>query len=441
VTRRVGEWHLLGHEADPVPASQWDVEVVEREMRERARDAGDMWAVLRRLAALDGWRGQAAESFAERADEVLGDLEQVENRYDAVASALADWGADVSDARDRTWKALQAAESAQQTIAANPAHQGDGEPPADQDARDGRRTDAEEALGSARTAMHAAMQAFEDAAERAKGEIDDAADIWDDGWFGDFKGWVRANAELIYSIVQVLEVVAVVLGAILLVVAIVASAPFALIAAAIAASALLTLGQTLLAAADTGKAGWGDVAWSIAGLVVTLVGGRAAVTAVKGVKTVVLSRSTQVGGEARAAALTRLVGGNRSQFQNALKITDPQNGLARWAQSLRHAADAEGAAAARQFLIETRNLRPTRMQLVASLDRDVARAHLSLERLNTRAIATDELAKMVDLFWRARLASGANWAGAASLVQGVPGAVEGATKLVTNPPWSTQPVT
>jgi hypothetical protein len=80
MTRRHGDWHLVGYDDDPVPASTWDVDTVERQTRARADEASDMREVLRRLADLDGWRGQAAEAFAERAEEVLGDLAQVEDR-------------------------------------------------------------------------------------------------------------------------------------------------------------------------------------------------------------------------------------------------------------------------------------------------------------------------------------------------------------------------
>jgi uncharacterized protein YukE len=438
MTRRAGEWHLVGHDADPVPASQWDVDVVEGEMRERARDAGDMRAVLQRLADLDGWRGKAAESFAERAEEVLGDLAKVEDRYDTVATALSGWEGDVSEARDGTWRALQDAESAQQTIAANPEHQGDGEPPADQDARDSRRGNAEQALGSARSAMHAAMEAFKEAAGRAKREIENAADIWDDGWWGDFKGWVREHAELIYSIVKVLEIVAAVLGALVLVVAIVASAPFALVAAAVVIGVALLAGQSMLAAADTGKADWGDVAWSVVGLAATLVGGKATASAAKGLTRLVPAMSTRVGSQARTAALTRLAGGNRVQFQNALRITNPRNNLARWAHGIRDTAAAEGRLASGR-VDDVLTLRPSLARSALFQDRGLAEVYVRLRHLRPMAQGYDELARINDVNRRVGIAVGANTVGTATWAKGLQGNVGSMPEVAQNPPWSTQP--
>lgn len=437
MTRRHGEWQLVGHDQDPVPASQWDVDSVEREMRGRADDAAEMRAVLRGLADLDGWRGKAAEAFAERAEEVLGDLEKVENRYDAVADALSGWEADVSTAREDTWKALQSAEDADRAIRSNPEHTGAGEPPADQATRDTNREAAETGLGNARAAMRTAMSAFEDAADRAKNRIEDAADIWDDGWWGNFKGWVREHAELIYSIVKILEIVAAVLGAVLLVLAIVASAPLALIIAAVAVGVLLVAGQSLLAAADTGKADWGDVAWSIAGLAATLIGGKAATSAARALRGLVPAMSARVGTQARAAALTRLVGGNRTQFLNALRISSPHNNLARWAQGLRGAAGAEGRAAAQQ-VDDVLRLQPSRLQSVLAQDRQLAQLRASLSQLRTLGPTADEIARMDQIQRNLRVAIAANTYGTSTWAKGLPGNVEDTWQLVQDPPWSTR---
>jgi uncharacterized protein YukE len=439
MTRRQSDWHLVGHDDDPVPASRWDVDTVERQMRGRAEEAADMRTVLQRLADLDGWRGKAAESFAERAEDVLGDLGKVEDRYTSVAVALAAWEEDVSTARDQTWKAVQAAEEADQAVRSNPEHIGAGEPPADQAARDARRSKAEADLDSARSAMQAAVSVFEEAAERARSRIDDAADVWDDGWWGNFKGWVREHAELIYSIVKVLEIVAAVLGAVLLVLAIVASAPLALILAALAGGVLLVGGHSLLAAADTGKADWGDVAWSVAGLAATLIGGKAATSAARGLKALVPTMSARVVAQTRTAALTRLVGSSRVQFENALRITNPRNNLARWTQALRDAAAAEGRAAGRQ-IDDVLGVQPSRLQAVVAQDRKLAQLHTGLSRLRTLGPTADEIARMEQIQQNLWVAVGANTYGTVTWAKGLPGNVADTWKLVENPPWSTRPV-
>lgn len=437
MTSRHGEWHLVGYDQDPVSADKWDVESVEQQLRGRADDAARMRAVLRGLADLDGWRGKAAAAFAERAAEVLEDLEQVENRYDAAADALSGWAADVSTAREGTWTALRSAEDADQAIRSNPEHTGQGEPPEDQAARDTARQDAETRLENARAAMRAAMSDFEEAADRARSRIGDAAEIWDDGWWGDVKGWVREHAELISSIIKVLEIVAAVLGAVLLVLAIVASAPLALIIAAVAVGVLVVAGQSLLAAADTGKADWGDVAWSIAGLAATLVGGKAATAAARGLTGLVPAMSARVGTQAKAAALTRLVGGNRTQFLNALRISSPRNNLARWAQGLRSAAGAEGRTAAQQ-VDDALRLQPSRLQSVLTQDRQLAQLRVSLSRLRTLGPTADEIARMDQVQRNLRVAIAANTYGTSTWAAGLPGNVEDTWQLVQDSSWTTR---
>lgn len=363
MTRRHGDWPPAGHDDDPVPASQWDVEAVANRMRRRADDAADLKAVLQRLADLDGWRGKAAEAFAERAQDVLGDLGKVEDRYDGAAQALAG---------------------------------------------------------------------------RAAREIEDAADIWDDGWWGEFKGWVREHAELVYSVVKVLEIVAAVLGAVLLVLAIVGAAPLALVLLAVTAGVLIVAGQAMLAAADTGKADWGDVGWSLAGLAATLVGGKALTSAARGLKALVPGMAARVGAQSRAVALGRLVGGNRTQFLNAMKIANPRNNLARWVRRLSSAADAEGRAAA-QRVDDVLRLQPSRLHAALAQDRQLAQLHASLNRLRAMGPTVEEVVRMNEIQRNLRIALTTNSYGTATWAKGLPGNVKDTWGLVQDPPWSTRP--
>jgi hypothetical protein len=236
----------------------------------------------------------------------------------------------------------------------------------------------------------------------------------------------------------VLEIVAAVLGAVLLVLAIVASAPLALIIAAVAAGIVIVAGQSLLAAAETGRSDWGDVAWSIAGLAATLVGGKAMTSAARGLRTLVPSMSARVGAQARSAALTRLVGGNRVQFQNALRIASPRNNLARWAQGLRGTAATEGRSAAHR-VDEVLRLQPSRLRSVLAQDRQLAQLSTSLDRLRTMGPTAEEVARMGQVQQSLRIALAMNTYGTSTWARGLPGNVEDTWRLVQDPPWSTRP--
>ena len=65
MSRRAGDWHLLGVDQDPVPASYVDVDAVADEYEDRGEKLREAHTALSRLANLDGWRGDAAEAFAE----------------------------------------------------------------------------------------------------------------------------------------------------------------------------------------------------------------------------------------------------------------------------------------------------------------------------------------------------------------------------------------
>lgn len=435
MTARAAEWHLVGYDDDPIPASEWEIELIRDDMRQRSNDASEMRSTLESLANLEGWRGEAAEAFAEKADEVIGDLGNVVDRYDRLADALTTWADAVNTARDATWSAVEDAEAANEAIRSNPEHTGDGKPPDNQDTLDAKRENGEDGLAAAKTAMQNAMIAFEEAARKAKGEIEDAADVWDDGWWGDFKGWIRDNADVIAKIVQVLEIAGMILGAVILVLAIVASAPFSLVLIAAGLGLLTAVLQTGLVLADTGKASWGDVAWSLAGVAAALGGTKLASMAARGLTRVAGQMAPRIGAAARTSALSRLVGNSRVQFQNALRIQNPGNNLARWAQGMRSTATAEGNAAMRAVQNAT-DLQPTRVAAILAQDKGIAGTLKGLNALRGMGPNAAELAQINRTALQAWGGIGANSVGTAIWGKDLPKNIGG---LVTNPPWSTQP--
>ena len=58
MTKRTGEWGLLFHPDDPIPASEYDVRKVASRMRTRANEAQEIKDILSAIADLDGWRGE-----------------------------------------------------------------------------------------------------------------------------------------------------------------------------------------------------------------------------------------------------------------------------------------------------------------------------------------------------------------------------------------------
>lgn len=438
MTARTGEWQLVGHGDDPVPASDYDVTTVADEMSDRAEEAGAIRSNLQRLADLDGWRGKTAEAFAGKAGEVLEDLGKVEDRYSAVAEALRGWAGDVGTARADTASALTLAEGADDTMRRHPMPPPGGELNPEQE-RDKRLYEqAETDLGTARSRMQSAMSALDDAAERVRGDIEDAADIWDDGFWGDVKGWVRDNADVIDAIVVVLEIIAAVVGIVLLVVVIVATAPVWLTALAIGLAVAVVVGVALLAWAETGKRDWGDVGLAVVGLALTVVGGRAAVLAGKGLSRMVPAIATRLGDAAESATLTRIIGTNTQRFAAASRVQNPANNLSRWVTGIRSTAAGEGAAV-RTSVEAMEHAVPTRLAAIVAQDRQVAQTAAALRELRTLQLTGPELARLSEIHRTIAVAIGANSGANAVNAAQTPGTIAKTIDYVQDPPWTTRP--
>ena len=445
MTARNADWNLVGYGSDPIPASEIDIDNVAREMKSRADAARDVKDVLKNLAELDGWRGQAATAFAGKAEEVLDNLGKVVERYDAVSEALYTWGDDVGEARRATWTAVQNAETAQSTIDSNEKTTplpGEELTDAEESANEAR-SGAQEDLEAARSAVQTAMENLDDAANRAKDRIEDAADIWDDGMFQGLKNWIRANADWIDALVTILEWAAIIIAAALLIAVIFFTAPAWLIGLAIGVAALTLVLVASLAFADTGKRDWGDVAWAAVGLVLTIFGGKLASAAMRGVSRLVPQVATRVGSQAasttRAAWSTRLA--NWPAYQNASRITNPANNLARWATQVRvnMATAVTGADdAARAAVTALDNAPTTSLQRLLTQDAGLASARNTLNALKNLGLQGDEIAQAARATLQMRGAIGAGGLGLGHQGQGIPGTIGDTIDLFRNPPWSSR---
>lgn len=440
MSRRYGEWELLDCDSDPVPASQAEVDEVAKEMGDRSDEASDIRDLLKKLSNLDGWKGKAAEAFADKADDALEDLGKVEDRYREASQALYAWGNRVNDARIATNNALTKAVGADEDMRKypeGPGVRGLSEMTPEEKADDEKHGAAKDTLSEARNDLRDAMHDLDEAAKDAEEAIGDAADIWDDGWTGNVGGWIRRHAETIDMLCKILQVVAAVLGAIILVLAIVAAAPFALIVLAAAAGVLLVAGQVALVLADTGKADGGDVAWSVLGLAATLFGGKLTASAAKGLVGLVPSMASRIGGLAKNAALARLVGGNNTQFANALRIANPQNNLARWAAGLRGAADGEGQVAA-QAVDDLVRVDPSKLKILVTQNRQLARMHTTVDELKKIANVAEQ-ARLDRIGLKVNGAIGANVTGNVARAHDVPEAATNTIELMEETLWSTHP--
>ena len=401
MTRRSGQWQLVGHGSDPVPADEWDVRGVARDYGRRGDELEDAQGVLDRLSRLDGWTGDAAESFATKSQEVTADLGKAARKYHDAARALESYAGAVSTARTRTWTSLQKAESADATVRANPRSSsfpllGGTDPftfgvtpeEADQQRQQNKRHDAAVAeLSDAREEVRLAMEALESAARNAADRIRDASDLFKDSHWDNFKGFVRRHADILAKIASVLEVVAMVVGAIAIVVALIATAPAWLVAGLFIAS--MALGVAMLGihsalwSAGTGKAGAADVALDIVNLA----------TLGMGAKLASLGRAAY--GAATSAATRNAVAASQrglaSNTRNALRISNPANPLRRWAT--RQADDA--AAVARSTITQLETLAVPVRNRVAALDYNAAKMVLQIRELRLLD-ETAEVARHLD---------------------------------------------
>lgn len=276
-TPRSGRWELLGHGSDPVPGSAEDVRDVAEHYRERAEELTSVSNTLRELSALSEWTGEAAETFAVHAGDGAEDIGRAAGRYDAAADAIETYADKVQTARESSWSALTAAVDADGRIQANSGGglTGVTDPTEAQLSAESERLRllslAQQDLSTARSDLEAALSELERRARDCADALRDAE--FGDGWFDNFKGFVRDHADIIKTVVEVLKWVAAAVAVVVLVLAVIATAPFALIALGVAlAAAILLLDAALL---TVGEATWGDVAWDLAGLALSAVGGRA----------------------------------------------------------------------------------------------------------------------------------------------------------------------
>jgi len=309
---------------------------------------------LKGLSELDGWTGDAAEKFGESSEDVTGDLQAANQRYEEAGRALKRFVQPLADARDESWGALQDAEAAEADLArtAGDSLQGVAEPTdAQKEAQTRRESNHGLAAGrmtAAKTRLDQAVQALEDAAGVCAQAVRNAADNGKDGRWDNIKGSMRDFADWAHLdvVVKILTVLAIGIAAIGLGILLFASAPFwvtGLLIAGAVVGGLSLAANLIMASSEHEKGSWTNVALDIAGLATLGLSAwftnsaKAAVAAQRAGAAADAAATARTAEAVRIAATTQ----QRVQVANALR-TAPDNPLHIWALG----KQAEAAAAA-----------------------------------------------------------------------------------------------
>lgn len=425
MSARPGNWHLLGRGRDPVPGEPTEVQQLADGYESTAADVERLAGQLRRLSHLDGWEGQAAEKFADAAEDLSGDLAKAEGRYRDLAAAVRGWVEPLTAARAESMAALNDAVGADEDLRRHGQDLLAGIPEptpaqlAAQDQQEAAHTAAATRLRQAQHRLDAALDRLDDAARRTAERIHRAAEKDGDSVWDDMKGWVRDHADLLKKIATVLGRIAIVLAAITLVVAICFAVPALLLWAGVAASGLLFATQGAMLWAGVDGVSRVDVALDLVGLVTAGVGGALAKSLSRGIPLLTESIANGLGDAARLgqrgvekAAADYFRAGAASRIGNAA------NNLRRWGQEFidgveQRVADAGAREAARIRAGVVKNA-PWAQRLKA-LDKELAVHLLELRRLGAESLSPALRQSVESLARKAAWAQTLNGIGAGAL--------------------------
>lgn len=115
---RTGEWSLVDHDSDPVPADPSELDEVIAHYKKISEAMTEQAALLKRIGDGDVRlpKGQSADAMRKRARESAGALDKAAGRYADVHSALDAYEPSLTTARTDTWNALTDAEKANREL-------------------------------------------------------------------------------------------------------------------------------------------------------------------------------------------------------------------------------------------------------------------------------------------------------------------------------------
>lgn len=277
---RVGEWHLLDHDDDPVPAKASGLDVVIKHYKEIADMMHTQAALLKKIGDGDETllKGDSADAMRERARKSNEALGKAAGRYDDVHAAIKAYQPELRTARSETGKALEEAEAADKArtsaeAMSDPVNEdrGDDAPALTDDDKAASRdrtnaiNGAKGDLEAARTRANRAMEALDAAAEAAKTKIkenwgDDGLNhSWQEEAYYGFMKFLKGLVEVLGWIGMALAVVAMIIPGLQ-----------GLAVAALVVGGVALLGSVVLAA--TGEESWMGVVFGVIGILTAGVG-------------------------------------------------------------------------------------------------------------------------------------------------------------------------
>ncbi|MFI2365266.1 hypothetical protein [Promicromonospora sp. NPDC019610] len=277
---RVGEWHLLDYDDDPVPAEASGLDAVIKHYKDIAEMMTTQAALLKKIGDGDETllKGEAADAMRGRAGESHEHLAAAAGRYDDVRAALEAYRPELETARSETGKALAKAEDA---AAAQKGAEGlpdpvnadrpdDAPPLTEQEKQESQNRSnkiegAKGELAAAKAIAVAAMSALDSAAERAAAKI---KENWGDdglkhsGW----EAFVHGFNKFLKGLVEILGYI----GMALAVLAILLPGVGALALAGLIVGVVSLVASIVLAA--QGEASWMGVILGVIGVAAAGVG-------------------------------------------------------------------------------------------------------------------------------------------------------------------------
>ncbi|WP_326694263.1 MULTISPECIES: putative T7SS-secreted protein [unclassified Streptomyces] len=198
-----------------MPGDPPDIRKESTRLGKLARTINDQ---VKRLEAIgrdaDALKGKYADSLRDKAEELSGKLAKTHHRYQNVSGYLGHWADDLEGFQKRADDALGDAKEAQQRVDAHQPHEkadAPGHKPTDAEhtaetKRKHALSDAEDALGAARTKMDNAVSDYTTQADHWAGKIRRAISkdgLHDTKW-DKFKSWVDDHSRLLNDLANVL---------------------------------------------------------------------------------------------------------------------------------------------------------------------------------------------------------------------------------------------
>ncbi|MFE7506889.1 hypothetical protein [Promicromonospora sp. NPDC057488] len=282
---RVGEWHLLDHDDDPVPAEASGLDAVIRHYKAIADMMTTQAALLKKVGEGDEslLKGESADAIREKAGESHERLGAAAGRYEDVHAALKEYQPALETARSETRAALTDAEAANDKQRGaegmpdpvNADRPDDAKPLTDDEKQDSK--DRENALAGAKADLDAAKAKCQAALDTLQAAADRAATKIKENWGDDglgHSGWEAFLHKALKWIVEILGWI----GMALAILAMLVPGLQFLATAALIVAGIGLLGSTVLAIA--GESSWVNVIFGVLGFL-TLGLGKVAMQAAK----------------------------------------------------------------------------------------------------------------------------------------------------------------